>query len=209
MKPGHAPISPQNVVPCWHAPAVDIGTFWNIIETGRASPDRTGLSRIPDRPPGHPHRAGHPGVPRALREDTRSLYRYDLWAAACLIGGGCSDDGFIDFRAWLIAQGHDWYQKAAASSDSLAGHPAVASAGHPRHGNPLFYEEADYAASRAFQRVSSDERAFWDALEARGPGDRLAVVDEDFNFDDDQEMRRRLPRSSACCLGSSPGSEQD
>jgi hypothetical protein len=47
--------------------------------------------------------------------------------------------------------------------------------------------------------VTGDEPAFWDALEARGPRDLLAVMGEDFNFDDDQEMRRRLPRLSASC----------
>ena len=36
-----------------------------------------------------------------------ALYRRDLWAAAYLIGGGCSDDSFIDFRAGLILQGHE------------------------------------------------------------------------------------------------------
>jgi hypothetical protein len=138
-----------------------------------------------------------------------ALYRYDLWAAAYLIGGGCSDDGFIDFRAGLIAQGRDWYHKAAASPDSLADHPAVAGAGHPLADNPLFYEEVSYAASYAFERVRGDDHAFWDALDARGPRELLAVMGEDFDFDDDQEMRRRLPRLSGCCLGSSPGSEQD
>jgi len=34
---------------------------------------------------------------------------------------GCSDDGFIDFRAWLIAQGRDVYLSALADPDSLAG----------------------------------------------------------------------------------------
>lgn len=33
-----------------------------------------------------------------------ALYRWDVWAAAYLIGGGCSDDSFMDFRAGLIAQ---------------------------------------------------------------------------------------------------------
>jgi Protein of unknown function (DUF4240) len=137
-----------------------------------------------------------------------ALYRYDLWAVAYLIGGGCSDDGFIDFRAGLIAQGREWYQKAAASPDSLADHPAVADARHSLCDNPLFYEEVNYAASTAFQRVSGEEHAFWDALEARGPGDCLTVIGEAFDLDDDQEMRRRLPRLSACCLGSSPRPEQ-
>jgi hypothetical protein len=123
----------------------------------------------------------------------RALYRRDLWAAAYLIGGGCSDDSFIDFRAGLIAQGHDWYHKAAAP-DSLADHPAVAGARHPRCDNPLFYEEVNYAASAAFQRLSGDEQVFWDALAARGPRDGLAELGEDFDFDDDQEMPCRMPR---------------
>jgi hypothetical protein len=32
-------------------------------------------------------------------------YRGDLWGAAYLINGGCSDDGFEYFRCWLIGQG--------------------------------------------------------------------------------------------------------
>jgi hypothetical protein len=34
--------------------------------------------------------------------------------------------------------------------------------------------------------VSGNDHAFWDALEARGPGERLAVMGEEFDFDDDQ-----------------------
>src|ERR1700749_2410458 len=89
------------------------------------------------------------------------------------------------------------------SPDSLAGHPAVAGAGHPLADNPLFYEEVNYAASRAFERVSGDENAFWDALKERGPRVFVELMGEDFDFDDDQEMRRRLPRISARYLGSS------
>jgi hypothetical protein len=192
-------------VPCWHDSGVDIGVFWDIIETVRASagPDRPFHEALTDHLATlteHDILEYH----ESFEKMRGALYRHDLWAAAYLIGGGCSDDGFIDFRAGLIAQGRDWYQKAAASPDSLVSHPAIAGAGHPRCDNPLFYEEVNYAASRAFQRVSGDEHALWDALEARGPRDRLAVMGEDFDFDDDQEMRRRLPRLSACCLGSNP-----
>ena len=35
----------------------------------------------------------------------RYSYQSRLWAAAYIINGGCSDDGFDYFRAWLIAQG--------------------------------------------------------------------------------------------------------
>ena len=47
-------------------------------------------------------------------------YDWKLWAAAYLIHGGCSDDGFMDFRAWLIAQGETTYQNVLANPDLLA-----------------------------------------------------------------------------------------
>lgn len=44
-----------------------------------------------------------------------------MWDAAEIIKEyGCSDDGFIDFRAWLIAQGKEVYLAALADPDSLA-----------------------------------------------------------------------------------------
>lgn len=47
--------------------------------------------------------------------------RYGLWTAASLMcENGCSDDGFTDFRAWLIAQGKEVYLAALADPDSLA-----------------------------------------------------------------------------------------
>ncbi|MER6473872.1 DUF4240 domain-containing protein [Streptomyces collinus] len=48
-----------------------------------------------------------------------AVYRWDIWAAAYLIGGGCSDDRFSDFTAGLVALGRDWYERAAACPDAL------------------------------------------------------------------------------------------
>jgi hypothetical protein len=42
----------------------------------------------------------------------QALYRWDLWAIATIIHGGCSDDGFEDFRNWIIFQGKDFYLKS-------------------------------------------------------------------------------------------------
>lgn len=47
------------------------------------------------------------------------LYTWNLWAAAYTIQLGCSDDSFIDFRAWLITRGKTVYFKALEYSDSL------------------------------------------------------------------------------------------
>ncbi len=41
-------------------------------------------------------------------------YRWDLWAVAYIINGGCSDDGFEYFCGWLIAQGKQYFEEALA-----------------------------------------------------------------------------------------------
>ncbi len=177
---------------------MDIDTFWDIIDTARASAG-------PDKPF---HEALVDHLATRTRQDIlqyqerfdevhAALYRWDVWAAAYLIGGGCSDDSFMDFRAGLIAQGRDWYQKAAASPDSLAGHPSAASTVHRPWDNALFYEDVNYAASYAFERVSGDDHGFYDAWDRYSASRNQS---EDFDFDDAQQMRRRLPRLSALCL---------
>ena len=47
-------------------------------------------------------------------------YNYELWAAAYIIGSGCSDDGFSDFRSTLISLGRQTYERAVADPQSLA-----------------------------------------------------------------------------------------
>ena len=41
-----------------------------------------------------------------------AAYRAELWAASGAMGAHCSDDGFMDFRSWLISQGRDVYMAA-------------------------------------------------------------------------------------------------
>jgi hypothetical protein len=43
-----------------------------------------------------------------------------LWGAAYVIEGGCSDDSFDYFRAYLISRGRAVYERAIADPDSLA-----------------------------------------------------------------------------------------
>ena len=58
---------------------------------------------------------------------TSLAYQYGLWTAASVMErGGCTDDGFIDFRDWLIAQGKDVYMAALKDPDSLADAPDYA-----------------------------------------------------------------------------------
>jgi hypothetical protein len=54
-----------------------------------------------------------------LSELMQESYRGDLWGAAYLANGGCSDDGFDYFRAWLISRGKAAYEAALENPDSI------------------------------------------------------------------------------------------
>jgi hypothetical protein len=55
-----------------------------------------------------------------FRKYQSAAYRCDVWEAAIIATGGLGDDGFTDFRAWLIAQGHDVYEQVLSDPDWLA-----------------------------------------------------------------------------------------
>ncbi|MFD9948478.1 DUF4240 domain-containing protein [Nonomuraea sp. NPDC059023] len=133
-----------------------------------------------------------------------ALCRWDVWAAAYLIGGGCSDDSFMDFRAGIIAQGRECYQVALANPDDLADLTLVqATALAGDDGENIFYEEFTYAPSHAYERITGNDGLF-EAQEQRYPRQPGEFdMGEDFDFDDSAEMHRRLPRLAALFLNSS------
>jgi hypothetical protein len=114
-------------------------------------------------------------------------YTVDLLGAAYIINGGAGDDGFYYFRCWLICMGRDVYEAAVVDPDSLA---AVLVPG-------IDAEAETYAAAhQAWMTVTGrPDTAPYPArnehAEARG---------EDWDFDDDNEVRRRFPRLSALYL---------
>ncbi|MGI5456226.1 DUF4240 domain-containing protein [Streptomyces sp. CA-249302] len=179
---------------------MNIDRFWSIIESARSSAAVSGVrfdealvDLLTECPPKEI-------LEYAERFDEvhDALYRWDVWAAAYLIGGGCSDDSFMDFRAGVIALGRDWYERLALDPDSLAGHPAVIEAAGARGDEALFYEDVNYAASGAFARLTGDPDSFYEAWAGYRPTDEqdsdAADMGEDFDFDDADEMHRRLPR---------------
>lgn len=91
-------------------------------------------------------------------------FQYGLWSAAALMCGGCTDDGFIDFRAWLIAQGKEVYLAALADPDSLADVEA--------YGGCQF-EELTYAGSMALDCLTGK-----DAFECTDTARYEALVEE-------------------------------
>ncbi len=49
----------------------------------------------------------------------RRANTWSLWAAAYVIGQGCSDDWFDDFRNWLVSMGRDVFEDALRDPESL------------------------------------------------------------------------------------------
>lgn len=62
-------------------------------------------------------------------------YRWDLWAAAEVINGEVSSDGFRYFLDWMVSEGSVVYKKALESPDSLADLPPIAFAENERFGH--------------------------------------------------------------------------
>jgi hypothetical protein len=104
---------------------MDEQAFWKIVEAVKASTGSDFDAR--------PHALEIALTPldleslQAFQRTYESLLvranRWDLWGAAYLMNGGCSDDGFKYFRDWLISEGQHTYEKALAEPDSLSAIP--------------------------------------------------------------------------------------
>lgn len=112
---------------------------------------------------------------------------WDLWGAAYQLKGGCSNDGFECFLGWLLAQGRATFEAAAGDPDSLADHPAAMA----MMGN-LGCKDMLYVALEAYEARTGGKMPE-DLLVGDGAGSS-EPLGEQWDFDDDDEIRRRLPR---------------
>jgi hypothetical protein len=81
---------------------------------------------------------------RYFHEAIRDGYRWDIWAAAYIINGGCGNDGFDYFLGWLIAQGQGYFQTTLADPNH-AGSKVVP-------GDYVECESIWYAAQIAYEK---------------------------------------------------------
>lgn len=127
---------------------MDEPKFWTLIEAAKAERDpvasnqpailQTKLEALPPE-----EIVAFDRIFTKLRHDA---YRWDLWAAAYIIEGGCSDDGFMDFRAGLIGLGREVYEAALKDPNSLVRQPT--------RGVDFSQEELAYSAGRAYEAVT-------------------------------------------------------
>jgi hypothetical protein len=117
---------------------------------------------------------------RIVNELLARSYTWELWGAAYLIHGGCSDDGFDYFRGWLIARGRGVFEAALRDPDSLV---------DVVEGDEEC-EAMHYVAAEAYEMATGGEEL--------PPSDaELPELGGGFDFDDAEAMRARYPRLAA------------
>jgi hypothetical protein len=104
-------------------------------------------------------------------------YTWELWGAAYLINGGCSDDGFDYFRGWLLTQGREVFEAALANPDSLAEFVDE---------DEVECEAILYAAYRAYEELVGSEIPRIEMY--------YGDLGEGWDFENREEMQRRYPK---------------
>ena len=111
-------------------------------------------------------------------------YRWDLWAAAYWLFGGCSDDGFMDFRSCLISLGKDLYYQVLDDPDVLA--DIVDATNVPY----MQAEGFQHVASRVYREITDE-----DLSDCEGVSDHPSKPEgESIDHDNVQLMRKRFPK---------------
>ncbi|MFC7243740.1 DUF4240 domain-containing protein [Catellatospora aurea] len=172
---------------------MSVDEFWTIVAKARQSAgDSSDAEEVAERtlallsalPPEQ-----IAALARPLWDLRARSYRWELWQAAYLINGGCSDDGFEYFRGWLLAQGRETFELAVADPDTLAELLAV----------------QRVAADGEDLECESMYGVVWDAYEAATGSielpcpvtGRYPELGPGWDFEDADEVRRRLPRLAA------------
>jgi len=188
----------------WHAadcPAdvassdtVDAQQFWELIDTARRQiPEPADGSEVAARAAAllsmRP-RSEIVAADQVLRSLMADSYRSALWAAGYVINGGCSDDGFEYFRGWLLLQGREVYERVVADPDALADLPVIRAL---TPGAWVECEDTLYIAMKAYRAATGEE------LPPPTVRIRYPSLDPEwaFDFSDQAEITRRLPRLSA------------
>lgn len=114
-------------------------------------------------------------------------YTSDLWCAAYIIDGGCSDDGFEYFRCWLISRGKETFYKAKANPDSLINLVKENEGSYE-------FEGFWYVAINAFKnRTGEDLYSYIDYNQFVTNDENYPLLEFNWNIDEPQTMKNICP----------------
>jgi Protein of unknown function (DUF4240) len=128
---------------------MDREKFWKIIDEARENADE--IDDVPAAVTQSLEQLPPPEIVSFKQHQSDLLneaYRWDLWAVAYIINGGCSDDGFEYFRAWLMANGSDRWKEAMENPEA---------AGDWAESDEADCEDMLYVAIDAYKKVSGGE----------------------------------------------------
>lgn len=114
-------------------------------------------------------------------------YTSDLWCAAYIMDGGCSDAGFDYFRCWLISRGKDIFYKAKANPDTLID--------MVQEGQRIYeFEGFWYVAVNAFKNTTHKELYSYIDYESFVTNDEnYPLLNFTWNVDEPQSMKKVCP----------------
>lgn len=131
--------------------------FWDIVNAAKTTSDGTWdrrLERLAELlaklPP-----AEVVEFQRNFREQRARAYTWDLWGAAVILGEGCSDDSFMDFRAWLISMGKDVFETALRDPDTTLAD--INFGPNPGEEEYMFFEDYNYVARQVYVKMTGTE----------------------------------------------------
>ncbi|MBT3422549.1 MAG: DUF4240 domain-containing protein [Bacteroidetes bacterium] len=104
--------------------------------------------------------------------------RWDIWGATYITNGGYSDDGFIDFRYWLISRGKVVYESVLENPDNLI---------EIELKDALNHELFGYVARDIYREKMGNDLPYSDMVAVSTFGER-------WDFDNGNENKKRLPR---------------
>jgi hypothetical protein len=129
---------------------MQIETFWELIEKSKVNADdcteqADNLSQLLSNlePPEIVNFSEH------FNQKLVDAFRWDLWAVAYIVNGGASDDGFLYFRGWLLAQGRDYFEAALSNPKNGANNAVV--------GEFNECEDILYVARQVYEELTGDE----------------------------------------------------
>jgi len=172
---------------------MDPGSFWKIIQETRAGArdDEHFLRKI---------------IPRLKKMSPDELMKFEalrcrldaqayswaLWGAAYLMtGGGCLDDCFSNFRAWLMSQGRKTFENALKDPDTLADLDNPGTLADPNRLRVRVREFEEFmAAAEELYEVKTDE----EMPDSVYKGVTRPELGERWDFDDGGEMKKRYPK---------------
>ncbi|BBH63852.1 hypothetical protein ACTI_05370 [Actinoplanes sp. OR16] len=170
-------------------PRMTVDRFWEVVDQGRArAVDPSDAEEVAERTRQALISLSAAEVAKLnqpLHDVMAASYRVDLWGAAYQLNGGCSDDGFEYFRGWLLTQGREIFERVVADPDALADLPAVRKA---------VEEEMDLECEDMFGVVADAYHALTGTYDLPAAEGRYPELGRFWDFDDDDEFRRRLPR---------------